>query len=227
LSNQNTVINHVLWRYLKPPMGLAPERDCDRCTLSLNEPNITLAQRWHDLKCCAFQPFVANFLCGAMLEAGLSPLPKDRTRARAEAVGILATPEFRAKVDATPDEERGEEHLCTYYDRAARKCGIWRFRPGECSLYYCGNDPKRESRTQWSERVFEMESGLAQMALAHLGFAPADISREVERINGGPQGFLDAAEALEIYRECWAWAKSQTEADVASWLSFDKPGAGE
>ena len=43
-----------------------------------------------------------------------------------------------------------------------------------------------------------METGLAQMALAHLGFGPADISREVERVNGGPHGFLDAADNSAI-----------------------------
>jgi hypothetical protein len=220
LSNENGVINHVLWRYIKPPPGLAGDVDCERCTRSLND--LKFASRWSDFKCCAFQPFIANFLCGAMLEAGIDPIANDATKIRPEAIGILPTLKFREKISTTRDHERGEAHTCAYYDLKQRRCGIWSHRPGECSLYFCSSDARKVDRTVWSERVFEVEAGIAQMALAHLGFGPQDISREVDRLNGGPQGFLDRAEALEVYRECWQWAKTQTETDVRGWLAFDK-----
>ena len=174
MSNQKTVINPVMQRWLRAPGDLAPVVDCERCTMSLNDPEN--AKRWHSLKCCAFQPYVANFYCGAMLEAGLMPLPRDAGKAMLQPLGVLPVREFRALIEATPDHLRQEKHLCTFYDQASRRCGIWEYRPGECSLYYCGGDSKRREREQWSQKVFSLESDMAQMALAHLGFGPRAIA---------------------------------------------------
>jgi hypothetical protein len=158
-----------------------------------------------------------------MLESGIALPAIDPRKVQLQAIGIVPTPAFRAQVEATPDEKRGEEHLCTFYDKTSRRCSIWEFRPGECSLYYCGSDPKRAVREENSTNIFAMESGLAQMALAYLGFAPGAIARQVDVLNkaGVALPSLHAREALEIYRASWTWAKSQTIENIDSWLAFD------
>ena len=160
-----------------------------------------------------------------MLEAGISPLPVDGTKAVAQLLGVIAHPSFRSRCEATPDRERGESHLCTYYDRVARRCGIWEFRPGECSLYFCGSDSNRPAREEWSNKAFQLESNLAQMALAHLGVNPREIETQVNLLNalGEVAEPLSEARVLEVYRESWNWAKTQSESDVHSWQAFDKP----
>jgi Fe-S-cluster containining protein len=162
-----------------------------------------------------------------MLEAGLSPLPREPGRARV--LGVMAGKTFRELCEATPDVERAEAHLCSFYNLQERRCGIWQFRPGECSLYFCGSDAKAPEREKWSERAFQLESNLAQMALAHVGFSGREIAEQVMQLNA-PSDELEAmpmARMLEVYRETWNWAKTQSTGDIRSWQGFDKPMSGE
>jgi Fe-S-cluster containining protein len=218
LSNQNTpaVMNRVIGRWLKAPEGLAANVDCGSCSRADLEPE--RAVRWRAYKCCAFQPFVANFYCGAMLEVGLSPMP-DKIQATAQPIGVLPTQAFRELCAATPDEERGANHLCTFYDPDLRRCGIWQFRPGECSLYYCTNDRNKATREEWSLRAFQLESSVAQMALVHIGFSASEVAAQVQELNS-PTLMSHHTRALEIYRACWDWVKTQSEQEI---LAFVEP----
>ena len=221
MSNQIPVMNRVIGQWLNPPQGLAPAVDCANCSRATFEPD--RAARWRDYKCCAFQPFIANFYCGAMLEAGVSPLPA-AAQAVAQPIGVLATREFRNLCDATPDRNRTEAHLCAYYKRESRQCGIWQFRPGECSLYYCTNDDNKAARERWSERAFAFETNVAQMALVYAGFSPGRIAEQVTFLNEPPLGLASVSDVLEVYRACWDWVKSQSREDL---LAFDiPPGRG-
>lgn len=130
-------------------------------------------------------------------------------------IGLIPIAEFRARCESTPDENRDESHLCSFYDRG--KCSIWNFRPGECSFYFCTPDIKPK---EWSEKAFALESGLAQMALSDLNFSAEDISSQVDWLNSPPQSLqsLSLREAEEIYRASWEYAKVQSRNTVASWL---------
>src|SRR6185503_6556814 len=99
-------------------------------------------------------------------------------RAVLQPLGVIATREFRVLCEATPEAAKNEKRLCSFYLREKRECGIWQFRPGECSLYFCRANRKRE---EWSERVFAAESNFAHMALAQLGFSPRAILEQVQR----------------------------------------------
>lgn len=227
MSNRKQVVNQVIQRWLKLPDGLTPQVDCDKCTMSELHP--MEQKRWHLYKCCTFQPFVANFYCGAMLEAGVSPFTAGAMQAVIQPLGVMATRRFRDLSDATPDSERGEAHLCSYFDRKKRSCRIWSFRPGECSLYFCSTDPKSRERGEWSARAFHLESSMAQMALAHLGFSPRQLSDQVNQLNDPREDLqsLAATDAEELYRAAWKWVQTQSEYDVSSWLSFDNAKSGE
>jgi len=214
LSNEKPLINEVLSRWLEPPQDLVPDLDCVACTLSTEDR--AHAQRWRDFKCCAFQPFFANFLCGAMLEAGISPFV-DSQRVSLQPLGLIPTRDFRDRCEKTPDALRDKTHLCAFYQRDTRQCSVWKFRPGECSFYFCKSNTRRET---WSTRAFAVENGLAQMALAQQGFSPARIAEQVDFLNSPPLGLpsLTRAEAEEIYRAAWTFAKAQDALSVASWL---------
>lgn len=208
----NELLNPVLARWLDLREGEVPtDLDCVGCSRALAEPQ--WASRWRDYKCCAFQPYVANFLCGAWLEAGI-PLVERFDRYALRPLGLIPLHAFRVKCDSVPDEQRTAEHLCSFY--AEGRCSIWNFRPGECSTYFC---TKRLGTA--SERAFQLESGLAQMALAHLGFSAREIAEEVDALNAPPANLrsLTLTEAREIFLACWGFAKTQTRNDVASWLS--------
>ena len=163
-----------------------------------------------------------------MLEAGLALPPLDPEVAVLQPLGVFPTRGFRQLCDQTPDEQRGEAHLCAFFDRGSRACKIWRFRPGECSTYFCTQDSQRANRESTSLQFFALESGLAQMALAHLGFSRKAIGEQVDWLNAPPEKMvsLPQARAEEIYARSWAWARSQSPGQVQAWLPFDKNPPG-
>lgn len=229
LSNENTasVLNRVVRRLMQAPvLELAPKVDCDVCTLSVERPAV--AARWSRFKCCTFQPFVANFYCGAHLASGGRLQGVASANARLQALGVVASKGYRDFYPLTPDDERGEDHLCAFYQRSERRCGIWNFRPGECSLHFCGADAKRELRAQWAEKVFAVESAVAQMALVQLGFSPRALATQVECLNAldRDEPDLSVAQAEDLYRGAWNWAETLEAEQVLEWLAFDKPTPG-
>lgn len=155
-------------------------------------------------KCCDFQPFVANFLCGAVLADG-GALPFDE-RVVGLGLGLCASAGFRAR--------HGSE-LCAFNVGGA--CSIWSRRPGECSVYLC--TPAPEARTRLSEDAFRIETAVAQMALVELGFTPSEIAAEIDFLNepGEPLP-RTRTRLLEIYRAAWEWASRLEAADVKAFL---------
>ncbi len=211
----SNLFNPILAQWFKGLNVPVPPVDCERCTLAGLEP--AQAQRWARYKCCTFQPYVANFYCGAMLEAGLSPF---RDRAIFQAIGVVATRAFRGFNSATPEADKGDANLCTFFNREERNCGIRDFRPGECGLYFCG--PGSAAREQLAQQALHLESGIAQMALAHFGYSPRAICVQLEHLNAPSEGLvsLSRPEAEEIYRFSWAWLQRLDRSEVLSWTSF-------
>lgn len=184
-----STLNSILARWLNPE----PERadvDCTACAKAF--------------KCCDFQPFVANFLCGAVLADG-GTLPFSE-KVQGLALGLCASAGFRAR--------HGTE-FCSFNLGGA--CSIWSRRPGECSVYLC--TPAPAARTRRSEDAFRVETAVAQMALVELGFTPREIAAEIDFLNepGEPLA-RSRARLLEVYRAAWEWASRLEAADVKAFL---------
>lgn len=222
MSNQKprSLVNPITARWLEASVDLAPSVDCTKCSLATVRPEY--GARWRDYKCCTFQPFVANYVCGAMLEAGLKPLDIAPSKAVLQPIGVVATAGFRALYMATDEDLRGEEHLCSYYDQSLRQCRVWEFRPAECSLFYCTTDSAREKRDELSHRAFALESNMAQMALIELGYNPHLVDAQVIELNDPDPALasLSVREASELYRACWSWVQALSPDEVHSLVGF-------
>lgn len=108
-----------------------------------------------------FQPFVAGFMVGAMLEQGLDPLNVDGTRAVLLPIGIAASAEFRLEArGASGRIARRRTALHLLQPRASPLRNL-KFRPGECSLHFCASQG-REAREEYSRRTFALESAASQ-----------------------------------------------------------------
>ncbi len=215
-----SILNPILSRWLKDRPDLVAKVDCDVCTLAGARP--AERERWAKYKCCTFQPYVSCFAAGAMLSAGIDPLRVDRQRAVLLPIGVVASDQFRTKLLAIPDGQRGEEQLCTYFNREIRRCGIWQFRPGECSVYFCA-EPGKAERDLLSKNAFALEAAVAQMALVHLGYSPEFVAEQVDLLNGPgvtPQE-LSPTEAYRLYRATWEWASQLSSGEVLSWLDSE------
>jgi hypothetical protein len=163
------------------------------------------------VKCCAFQPIIANFYIGAMLEAGESPFRDLGRKGGFQPIGLIPTRAFREELTALPEEKRRSAQACAFYDLEKRACSIWNYRPAECSFYFCTEDPARE---RWSEQAFALETNMAQMALAHLGFSAREIAAQVDYLNDPPPDLPEftRSEAEDVYLRAWRWVITQTEA---------------
>ncbi|HMN69628.1 MAG TPA: hypothetical protein PKC28_13890 [Bdellovibrionales bacterium] len=168
----------------------APVMDCAGCR--------------RETKCCAFQPFVPNYLVGGWLETGgaLSLRPHGFWNA----LGFVPSAVYRAVHGAGAPSV---EMACGFYDRG--RCSLWAFRPGECSAYFCDG----VDRDELTSRLFAVEVAVAQMALVELGFTPAHIADEVDALNAGAA--RPAASPEAFYKNAWSWSQSLTAAEIQSW----------
>jgi Fe-S-cluster containining protein len=218
----NELLNTVLRRLeIQVPLAF-PAVDCVGCTQALLQP--AAAQRWQTLKCCTFQPFVANYACGAAEIAQVDP-----RKAVLQPLGVMATHAYKREFRATPEAQMSERQACTFYDLRTRRCGIWAQRPGECSLHFCSTDAQAGRREEWKRKIFTLESALAQLALAHLGFGPRELSEQLGYLNEPPEDLpsLSKKEAREIYHFSWQWIEQQEPQALLEMVDFDNLAVNE
>lgn len=183
--------------------GLEPTRpdlDCLTCT-----------KEW---KCCAFQPFVPNFLLGGFLAEGGDLYVQ---REMLQPLGLVPTRAYRDRFEQTPESERGIEFLCTFYRQDTGRCGNWQHRPGECSTYFCRPDGFDVGK--YSSETFNIETAIAQMALSRLGFEGKRIAQQIDHLNDPephPARF-EFSYLMEIYRRSWDWALVLRPEQVRAW----------
>lgn len=169
-------------------------------------------------KCCDFQPFVANFLLGRELA------PEPSWQVSLQPIGVVATAAFRrahaarsSAAPAAPVARTAPAVRCALLSPSGA-CTIWNRRPGECSTYLC--TPTHPRRQQRSERAFAVEVAVAQMALAHLGFSPRELRRQIDFLNNPEQVLPEPPreDLLSIYAFARDWATRLTAEEIAGWL---------
>jgi hypothetical protein len=200
-SYTKSFLNTTLARWLATPLSV-PDVDCRGCA------KLT--------KCCAFQPFIPNFLLGGWLES-LTVLPQHKSLCF-QPLGAMPTPEYREKHRVAGNKDQALDLLCSFY--VDGRCSIWNFRPGECSTYFCDEAMTSEPRQSLAKKSFAIEIAVAQMALVELGFAPKEISAQVDACNGQAE-FSEKypdAELILMYKRAWQWSKQLNADLVASWL---------
>lgn len=200
----SSFLNSTLARWSRPVSLRAPQLDCAGCL--------------KPAKCCAFQPFVPNFLIGAWLERS-DALP-GIANVHFHPVGAVACPDYRKRHEAVTSAggEPGADFLCGFFDRERRSCSIWSVRPGECSTYFCDDLRLSEDRQALRNLSFNLEMSVAQMALVELGFAPKEISEQVDLVNGASFAKIyPGQEILLMYKKSWEWSQGLSREMIESW----------
>lgn len=177
-------LNPILSRFHQdlPP---APQVDCRVCARAV--------------KCCDFQPFVANFLLGAWLQ-DREELPQVR-HAYWHPLGLIPARAYRENPDREP---------CSFYSSGA--CTIYAFRPGECGAYFCDGI----SREAFATRVFDDEVAIAQMALVEFGLSGREIGAQVDLLNAGAEENA-TGDLLLMYKAAWNWSQTITPETLKGW----------
>lgn len=221
---------------LELPMN-ETKADCVNCTMACSRQAGDLL--FHpDLKCCTYYPYVANFLVGAILEQGGEGARRMKdlilTQPTALPVGLCAPADYQRRFLEAGRQGFGREIslVCPFYETTSKACTVWSNRPGECSSFFCQSSYEEGGMGFWqslSQHLFELENGLAQMAMIHAGFTPEQVESCLEWIKADSedeelmisvQGFSEnlwadkAGNQEEFYLQCWSWARALKPEDL-------------
>lgn len=147
------------------------------------------------LKCCTYEPYLPNYLVGALLENPATPeSTREILRRKIERrefslpIGLMASVRFQVTFNNRQPQDFGnrEDWLCPYYDRQNQNCGIWRNRGAVCTTYYCQSNSGKKGIQFWerfSDYLTYVEMALMEDVLVHMGYSPRQISDCLEYIN--------------------------------------------
>lgn len=184
-----------------------------------------------NLKCCTFQPFIPNYMLGAILSSD-SVDEKFKNfialevseRKYALPLGLIPNLTYQKLYAEYGKEKFGqkEELLCAFFDKAQRQCGIWAFRGSVCSSYFCKSDlgePGLKFWQAWGQYFSHFEMALAEELMVQKGFNHKDLLMQNEFINQSqeklkaskdlqPEQFNDlwqhhAGKELQYYQDCF------------------------
>ncbi len=151
---------------------------CDDCLMARSAGGFAYKAT---LKCCTYFPFLYNFQVGAILTEAKAPseivekLKGFIKTDQAQPLGVAADYHYQKKFLKRGTEAFGRdpELLCPYFDKKHFRCGIWTWRGGVCTSFYCESSYGIKGIEFWRE--FEkyfllLESTLSFDALLNLGF---------------------------------------------------------
>lgn len=166
---------------------------CDDCRMTKSEGGFSYKA---DVKCCTFFPFLSNFQVGAILSEGKAPLEIiNKLRAfiktdQAQPLGVAPDFNYQKKFLKRGVEAFGRdaELLCPYYDRQNSRCGVWNWRGGVCTSFYCESSYGLKGIEFWREleKYFLMfEKTLSYDALLNLGFNAVEADACLKAVPSG------------------------------------------
>lgn len=168
---------------------------CDSCAMAPSRHRGKTTYR-EDLKCCTYQPWLPNYIVGAILSD-----ERDSNRVGREAIlkkisrreytlpiGIFPPVRYQVEFNQRAEGEFGwrEDWLCPYFNHEAQNCGLWRHRGSVCTSYYCKSDQKAAGKRFWKSLesyLHYVEMALAEEVLAHLDFSPRQVSEMLDYMN--------------------------------------------
>lgn len=226
---------------------LEKKADCGNCSMSRENRGPRAKHTYRkDLKCCTFDPFMPNYLVGALLEdprttpAGLESLRKKmQSPTECLPIGLRAPSAFQHRFINRAEDEFGnrEDWLCPYFDRKAQNCGVWRNRGNVCTSFYCFSDFGPKGIQMWEafgSVLHYVEMAMMEEVLVQMDFSPRQTSELLEWIDpsvmGGkkPRAEITASEAKrlwnlydnpeEFYRKSFKWVQSLKREDFQECL---------
>ena len=144
-----------IYKELLPDLFDRPKIDekratCENCAMcDRGQPaHVPMDYFKPDLKCCTYEPYLPNYLVGAIFADPDPALEEGRRRLRkkiAERTGItperIAPPRKKTLLATMAADSgffgRSYAIVCPYLDGEKGLCTVWRHRESVCSTYYC------------------------------------------------------------------------------------------
>ncbi|MFN7730013.1 MAG: hypothetical protein ACK5P7_12715 [Bdellovibrio sp.] len=169
---------------------------CENCAMAPeNRPPKAKVTYQKQLKCCTFEPYLPNFVVGALLthedrfQHGIKQIRrKIAKREYALPLGLLPSVKFQVQFNNRKAWEFGnrEDWLCPYYVKTTQSCGIWKYRGTVCTTFFCQHDAGAAGQRFWeslSNFLSFSEMALMEDLLAELDFSPRQVSELLDYMN--------------------------------------------
>lgn len=206
---------------------------CEACNWKAYDPG---------LKCCTYEPYLPNYLVGAILQsqstassAREAVLQKIAKRRYALPIGLTASVRYQVNFNNRKDSDFGnrEDWLCPYYNHELQNCGIWKYRGAVCTTFYCQSSYGKKGLQFWkrlNDYLTYVEMALMEEVLVYLDFSPRQISDQLQFLNR-KEGSATEMKALNLpeakARKLWnGYFDEQEEFYRKSYemvRDFDKP----
>jgi hypothetical protein len=191
---------------------------CDSCAMTREKRGARARVTYQGhLKCCTYEPFLPNFLVGAVLShADRFPVGVAAMRAKIEKrefalpIGLVPRLSLQVEFNNRRSGEFGqrEDWLCPYYQKDSNNCGIWKYRGSVCTAFFCQSDFGAKGLRFWSRfsnYLGYVEMALAEEALVELDFSPRQISSQLEYLNRKDASASERLDSLSAkdWRQIW------------------------
>jgi hypothetical protein len=188
-----------------------PRATCNNCPMckSSNPPAKKDYSFNLDTKCCTYQPELPNFLVGGFLaddDPGFNEV-KENFLARVSHYNItplgIAPPFWTSFSFKMKRFGKHEELKCPFYlGHLGGLCGIWKYRNGTCSTYYCKHERGAVGYRFWrklEDTLFAAEKRLALYCANQLKVIIPENASDIRERTWGNWTYREA----EFFMNCW------------------------
>lgn len=183
------------------------------------------------VKCCSYEPRLANFLVGRILQdngadaQGRATI-EDRIarRVAVSPLGLDQSARFNLLYKSAPHGfGRALAFRCPHYvdTQKGGRCGIWAHRNGVCATWFCKHDRGAAGQAFWArlgELLGAIETDLSMWCTAELGAGSRELLQLAERGSGRMDlAELEGPRDTERYQRLWGtWVGKEKEYYQAS-----------
>ncbi len=194
---------------LTAPVPAETHATCDDCAMCAPDgqfPHGSAAYFSPRVKCCSYQPRLANFLVGGALEsrdfafsAGREVLERRiASEIGVTPLGLEQSAPLSVLYESSSGFGRAETLRCPYYvDEAGGRCGIWQHRNAVCTTWFCKHERGGVGLAFWDRlRILltAVEASLATWCVLESDLGPEAIDLLFGGRAGSGKGRLTAEE---------------------------------
>lgn len=182
------IYHHLLPREILAANVVETLATCGDCAMTKEKQGRKKPVYQADLKCCTYEPFMPNYLLGAILKADDSNAPgasiireKIKNRNYSLPIGMTASLAYQVQFNHREPQDFGQRRdwLCSYYNKETNNCGVWRNRGAVCTTFFCKSNFGKKGLQFWqklNDYLNYTEMALMEEALVHLDFSPRQVS---------------------------------------------------
>lgn len=202
-----------MWRYMLPEGLLKLNLPKERFSTCMNCPKANHAGFLKDYKCCTYFPRVPNYSVGLAYKRTATHVWRDLFKKRLILPeGLVVTPQmWKDYLVKVGEEQFGKTRdvLCWFLDPKQGACGIYTYRNGVCSTFFCLHDHGQKSEGFWDELqtlASQVELALSQWVMQELGLDVESYfnrldkhARRIKQLHDDKQGGWPE----DVYADLW------------------------